>query len=187
MVYTMPSRSVTSALLASVHTGGTSVMYIRLICRGKDTLQNKNHRLMGPGDSRRSVTDSTINQHYLNRNQTPFLWSNIMFTTIFLTFNGLCIQRTLEWLHINCWGCSTPYEGPRRLAAFHSNNCHALCKPVEWLSMLFYVNHRLGLRCARSWCIDHHIRLCAYQWFQGCACKVCETHKLKVKWQKRTG
>ena len=33
----------------------------------------------------------------------------------------------------------------------------------------------------------YHTRPCAYQWFQGCACKVCETHRLKVKWQKRTG
>ena len=29
-----------------------------------------------------------------------------------------------------------------------------------------------------------HIRPCAYQWFQECACKVCETHRSKVKWQK---
>ena len=34
---------------------------------------------------------------------------------------------------------------------------------------------------------NYHTRPCAYQWFQGCACKVCETHRLKVKWQKRTG
>ena len=33
----------------------------------------------------------------------------------------------------------------------------------------------------------YHTRPCAYQWFQGCACKVCETHRLKVKWPKRTG
>ena len=33
----------------------------------------------------------------------------------------------------------------------------------------------------------YHTCPCAYQWFQGCACKVCETHRLKVKWQKRTG
>ena len=33
----------------------------------------------------------------------------------------------------------------------------------------------------------YHTRPCAYQLFQGCACKVCETHRLKVKWQKRTG
>ena len=32
----------------------------------------------------------------------------------------------------------------------------------------------------------YHTCPCAYQWFQGCACKVCETHRLKVKWQKRT-
>ena len=25
-------------------------------------------------------------------------------------------------------------------------------------------------------CIHYHTRPCAYQWFQGCACKVCETH-----------
>ena len=36
-------------------------------------------------------------------------------------------------------------------------------------------------------CKVYHTRPCAYQWFQGCACKVCETHRLKVKWQKRTG
>ena len=34
---------------------------------------------------------------------------------------------------------------------------------------------------------NYHTCPCAYQWFQGCACKVCETHRLKVKWQKRTG
>ena len=33
----------------------------------------------------------------------------------------------------------------------------------------------------------YHTRPCAYQWFQGCECKVCETHGLKVKWQKRIG
>ena len=33
----------------------------------------------------------------------------------------------------------------------------------------------------------YHIRPCAYQWFQGCACKVSEMHRLKVKWQKHTG
>ena len=33
----------------------------------------------------------------------------------------------------------------------------------------------------------YHTCPCAYQCFQGCACKVCETHRLKVKWQKRTG
>ena len=35
--------------------------------------------------------------------------------------------------------------------------------------------------------INYHTRPCAYQWFQGCGCKVCEMHRLKVKWQKRTG
>ena len=40
----------------------------------------------------------------------------------------------------------------------------------------------------RPWVFSfYHTRPCAYQWFQGCACKVCETHRLKVKWQKRTG
>ena len=33
----------------------------------------------------------------------------------------------------------------------------------------------------------YHTRPCAYQLFQGCACKVCETHRLKVKLQKRRG
>ena len=36
-------------------------------------------------------------------------------------------------------------------------------------------------------CQYYHTCPCAYQWFQGCACKVCGTHRLKVKWQKRTG
>ena len=40
--------------------------------------------------------------------------------------------------------------------------------------------YRLFLQC-------YHTRSCAYQWFQGCACKVCETHRLTVKWQKPTG
>ena len=41
----------------------------------------------------------------------------------------------------------------------------------------------------RGMCDNSHYHTCpcAYQWFQGCACKVCETHRLKVKWQKRTG
>ena len=40
--------------------------------------------------------------------------------------------------------------------------------------------HCLRICMMQESCI-YHTRPCAYQWFQGCACKVCETHRLKVK------
>ena len=37
------------------------------------------------------------------------------------------------------------------------------------------------------WLINHVVtRSYAYQWFQGCVCKVCKAHRLKVKWQTRS-
>ena len=61
------------------------------------------------------------------------------------------------------------------------NRCPS--KIGNWAIFLYDVNP-----CARKdGFIFYHTRPCAYQWFQGCACKVCETHRLKAKWQKRTG
>ena len=47
----------------------------------------------------------------------------------------------------------------------HSYNSNVQNIPVKLLQLV---------------CRNYHTRPCAYQWFQGCACKVCETHRLKV-------
>ena len=70
-----------------------------------------------------------------------------------------------------------------------------LCILIFWCdSKLRLTSESLpsAVSCADVWAFCtvrnyYHTCPCAYQWFQGCACKVCETHRLKVKWQKCTG
>ena len=71
----------------------------------------------------------------------------------------------------------------------HQHIVPEISKPKLKVNPCMMTKHRLSYQC----CSDHfhqniplnyRIRPSAYQHLQGCACKVCETYRLTVKWQK---
>ena len=114
------------------------------------------------GDTRRTVTDSTINQHYLDRNQTPF-YDEITSSRPISQISKDFVQRTIEWLQVYWWS-SAQNDGTSHSLGYASlsNHRHTLCKqaapsymqgfPIVTMEYDFFLGLIFG-HISRIWCL----------------------------------